>query len=83
LPSKRIPRDLDAADLIRALGTLGYQVVRQSGSHVRVRTEQNGEHQETIPWHCPLKVGTLRTILSNIALHHGLTREELINRLQL
>lgn len=29
--------------------------------------ELEGEHHETIPWHSPLKIGTLSTILANIA----------------
>lgn len=78
-----MPRDLDADRLIRALGKLGYEPVRQSGSHIRVRTERDGEHQETIPWHKPLKIGTLSAILSAIAAHHGLSRDELLELLEL
>ena len=73
-----MPRDLDADELIRALSRLGYRVVRQTGSHVRVRTERDGVHQETIPWHKPLKMGTLGAILSSIGEHHGLSRDELL-----
>jgi predicted RNA binding protein YcfA (HicA-like mRNA interferase family) len=38
---------------------LGYQIVRQSGSHMRLMTTQNGVHHLTIPHHNPLKVGLL------------------------
>jgi predicted RNA binding protein YcfA (HicA-like mRNA interferase family) len=78
-----MPRDLDAGELIRALGRLGYQTVRQTGSHIRIRTTRDGEHQETIPWHKPLKVGTLSAILSSIGVHHGLNRDELLELLDL
>jgi predicted RNA binding protein YcfA (HicA-like mRNA interferase family) len=83
LPSKRLPRDLAAAQLIHALSRLGYEVVRQSGSHMRLRTARDGEHSITIPFHNPLKIGTLSAILSDIALHHQLSRDELLEFLGL
>jgi hypothetical protein len=33
----KIPRDIDASDIIRALRILGYESVRQGGSHIRLR----------------------------------------------
>lgn len=83
MPARRLPRDLDAEVLIRALSRLGYARVRQTGSHVRLRTERDGEHHETIPWHSPLKVGTLNAILSSVATHHRLSREALLDLLGL
>lgn len=83
MPARRMPRDLDAGDLIRALGRLGYLPIRQTGSHIRIRTERDGEHHETIPWHKPLKVGTLSAILSSIGEHHGLSRDALIELLDI
>lgn len=83
MPSRRLPRDLDGSRLIRALARLGYETVRQTGSHVRVRTERDGGRQETIPWHKPLKVGTLNAILSGIAAHHGISRDKLLELLDL
>lgn len=79
----RLPRDIDADHLIRALRRLGYEVERTTGSHVRIRTARNGAYQETIPWHKPLKVGTLNAILRNIARHHDLTRDALLELLDL
>jgi predicted RNA binding protein YcfA (HicA-like mRNA interferase family) len=76
-----MPRDLSGATLIKALERLGYRVTRQTGSHIRLRTEVNGEHHVTIPNHDPLRVGTLAAILSAIAAHHGLTRESLLLKL--
>ena len=83
MPSRRMPRDLDAERLVRALTRLGYVFVRQSGSHIRVRTESCGEHSITIPCHHPIKVGTLSAILSEIAAHHELDRDELLDTLGL
>ena len=74
----RIPRDLTGRELSKALGKLGYEVTRQSGSHIRLTTSRNGTHHVTVPDHRPIKVGTLSGILADIAEHHGLTREELL-----
>ncbi len=74
----RIPRDLTGKELIKALGKLGYEVTRQSGSHIRLTTSRNGTHHVTIPDHRPIKVGTLSGILGDIASHHQMTREELL-----
>ena len=32
----KLPRDLDSADLVKALARLGYRVTRQTGSHLRL-----------------------------------------------
>ena len=77
----RIPRDLTGKELIKALGKLGYEVTRQSGSHIRLTTSRNGTHHITIPDHRPIKVGTLSAIMSDIAAHHQMTREELLTLL--
>ncbi|HET6906130.1 MAG TPA: type II toxin-antitoxin system HicA family toxin [Rhodanobacteraceae bacterium] len=47
----KLPRDTDARELIKALQRIGYQVVRQSGSHIRLQTEQPKPHALTIPNH--------------------------------
>lgn len=62
---------------------MGYQRARQEGSHVRLTTRLDGEHHLTIPNHTPLRVGTFRSILKLVAAHHGLSVEELLNRLGL
>lgn len=36
----KLPRDTDARELIKALRRIGYRVVRQSGSDIRLQTEQ-------------------------------------------
>jgi predicted RNA binding protein YcfA (HicA-like mRNA interferase family) len=77
----KIPRNITGQDLLKLLKPLGYIVVRQSGSHIRIRTEMNGGHSETIPDHYPLKIGTLNKILNNIAWHFKMTKEELLNKI--
>jgi predicted RNA binding protein YcfA (HicA-like mRNA interferase family) len=79
----RLPRDVDGAQLARALNVLGYQVTRQKGSHIRVTTQRNGENHEVIPAHRPIKTGTLAGILKRIAAHHRLTVEEVLEMLAL
>jgi len=78
----RLPRDVSGADLVKALGRLGYRVTRQTGSHIRLTVASAaGEHHVTIPNHNPIKVGTLNSILRDVADRAGLTREELFERL--
>lgn len=79
----KLPRDLDGTDLIKALRVMGYVSTRQKGSHIRVTTQQNGEHHEVIPNHDPIAAGTLRSILRSIAAHHKLTIDELREKLDL
>ena len=74
----RIPRDLSSKDLIKSLSKLEYEVTRQTGSHIRLKTERNGEHNVTIPAHNPIKIGTLNAILRDIATHFQMTRNHLI-----
>ena len=79
----KLPRDVSGTQLISALRKLGYQPTRQTGSHVRVTTQRDGENHEAIPRHDTIKVGTLHGILKRIAAHHGLTVEQLLRELDL
>ena len=45
----RIPRDLSGADLVKRLGRFGYEVTRQTGSHLRLTSNVRGVHHLTIP----------------------------------
>jgi predicted RNA binding protein YcfA (HicA-like mRNA interferase family) len=55
----RLPRDISGADLAKALSAQGYRTTRQTGSHLRLSTEEVGQHHVTISNHDPIKVGTL------------------------
>jgi predicted RNA binding protein YcfA (HicA-like mRNA interferase family) len=77
----RLPRNISGKQLINKLTILGYQVTRQTGSHIRLTTEKNGKHSLTIPAHNPIRIGTLSSILKDIANHHSLSYEELTNLL--
>jgi hypothetical protein len=39
---------------------------------------EGGEHHVTVPDHSPLRIGTLSAILSDIAAHFQISREEVI-----
>lgn len=77
----RLPRDLSGRELARALEVLGYRVTRETGSHLRLTTQQSGEHHVTIPDHKALRVGTLAAILAEVAAHFRKERGELIEML--
>lgn len=79
----KLPRDVSGEELVKALRRLGYEVDRQRGSHIRMTTQQDGEHHEVIPNHKPVRTGTLSGILKSIAAHHRLTVEELIQKIGL
>ena len=72
-----IPKNLTGQDLIKRLAVLGYEVVRQKASHIRIKTNQNGSHSETIPNHKPLREGTINSILKNISKHFDLAKPDL------
>jgi len=63
------------------MAKFGYESTRQSGSHIRLSTQQNGQHHITIPNHDPLKIGTLNAILTEVAQHLGIPKQEFIERL--
>lgn len=80
----RIPRQISGADLVKALRVLGYERIRQDGSHIRLSTEMNGVHHLTVPNHKPLKVGTLvGGVLKPVAAHHKMSVDELLRKLDL
>ena len=77
----RLPRDLSGTDLAKALARVGYRVTRQSGSHVRLATDTPSQHHVTISAHDSLRVGTLAGILSDVAGHLKVSRDELLQKL--
>jgi len=77
----KLSHNINAIQLIKALQQFGYEPTRQSGSHIRLTTKQNGQHHITIPNHNPLRVGTLNAILTDIANHLDVSKQLLIDRL--
>ena len=75
----KIPRDLNGADLAKRLAVYGYSITRQSGSHMRLsRQTADGQQHLTIPAHKPMRVGTLRQILKDVASQSGVSLEEVV-----
>ena len=78
----RLPRDIDGTEFVALLKPFGYAVSRQSGSHLRLTSYFTGvEHHITIPNHKPVRVGTLNSILAEVALYLGKDKDELITTL--
>ena len=71
----KLPRGVSADCLVRMLERLGYEVLRQKGSHIRLRHAGPPVHLITVPKHDPLKTGTLHGILSEVALMRATTIE--------
>ena len=74
-------QDLNGEALADLLGRYGYEVTRQTGSHMRLTTTQQGEHHITIPRHESLRVGTLNAILRDVAEHLDIPRQTLLETL--
>ncbi|MBI2305402.1 MAG: type II toxin-antitoxin system HicA family toxin [Chloroflexi bacterium] len=69
-------------DVVTLLLSLGYEVVRQRGSHMRLRkTTPLGEHNITVPAHKAVAKGTLSDILNKVSLWNNIPKEELLKRL--
>jgi len=79
----KLPRDLTGEELLRGLRRIGYVFERQTGSHVILRCESPRAHSVTVPNHKPLKVGTLSSILHEIALQRTMSVESLLAEMKL
>jgi predicted RNA binding protein YcfA (HicA-like mRNA interferase family) len=71
------PPIVSGMECIKALGKIGYVVVRQKGSHMRLK-EKNGKLPPiTVLDHKEIRLGLLRKILNDV----GLTIEDFIRLL--
>ena len=77
----RLPRDVSGHQLAKALSRFGYEITRQTGSHLRLTTGTKGEHHVTVPAHSSLKVGTLSGILGEVGEHLEMPKGWLIEEL--
>jgi predicted RNA binding protein YcfA (HicA-like mRNA interferase family) len=68
----KLPRDISGGDAVKALKRLGFETVRQEGSHIRMA---NGARRVTIPNHKSIAPGTLQSMLRQA----GVTVEEFID----
>ncbi|WEA00012.1 type II toxin-antitoxin system HicA family toxin [Mucilaginibacter sp. SJ] len=80
--SPRAPRDVSGKDLIKVLLKYGYEVIRQTGSHIRLSiTFNDGVKNITIPNHDPIKLGALMAIINDVAEQLKINKEDIINKL--
>ena len=69
--------------VLKLLAQLGYEIVRQRGSHVRLRkVTEAGEHNITVPMHAEIAKGTLNDILSKVTIWNNIPKAQLIERLK-
>ncbi len=60
---------ISGREAVKAFEKIGYRIVRQKGSHIRMRDEANERHQPlTIPDHKELKPGLLRALVRDADL---------------
>jgi predicted RNA binding protein YcfA (HicA-like mRNA interferase family) len=75
----KLPRDLSGEYLIKHLcKRWGYRRLHQVGSHVILQTQEPTPHRVAVPAHTALRVGTLNSILSAVALHKNVTKEDVL-----
>ena len=68
--------------LIKFLQSLGYKIVRQRGSHIRLEKHAaSGVHAITVPNHREIAKGTLSDILGALARNIGRDKSDLIKNL--
>jgi len=76
--SPKLPQ-VSGEESVKFLERLGYQVIRQRGSHIRLRKiTATGEHNITVPNHKIIAKGTLNDILTKVGLWNNMARDELI-----
>lgn len=75
------PRSLSAKELIKLLKIYGYEVSSQKGSHIKITTQQKGKHHLAIPNHNPMKIGTLNSILRQVAEHFEKSKEDVLKEI--
>jgi len=72
---------VSGSELVKVLKSLGYDFVRQRGSHIRLKTAL-GEHTITVPDHKVIAKGTLSDILSRVSLWNNISKEQLVKQLR-
>jgi predicted RNA binding protein YcfA (HicA-like mRNA interferase family) len=78
----KLPWDVNGDTLARLLHRYGYTIDHQTGSHRRLSADIDGRHHDlTIPLHKPLRVGTLHTILKEVARYQKKDPDQVIREL--
>jgi predicted RNA binding protein YcfA (HicA-like mRNA interferase family) len=78
----KLPHDVPGIELASLLRRHGYEITRQTGSHLRLTSMAKGiEHHMTIPRRGHLRVGTLNAILGGVASYLEMERAMLVREL--
>jgi predicted RNA binding protein YcfA (HicA-like mRNA interferase family) len=78
----KLPRDLSGAALADHLcRRWEYIKVNQVGSHIVLQTQTPTPHRIAIPAHKSLRIGTLNSILRDVAAHTQIDREAILHGL--
>jgi len=78
----RVPKDLNGRDFANHLiRHWDFHQTRQSGSHILLRTEIPSGMTVSVPAHKPMKPGTLRQIITDVAVHKGVASEMILQDL--
>jgi len=78
----RVPKDIYGRDFANHLiRRWDFREVRQTGSHIILRTESPFGFTASVPAHKPLRPGTLRNLLKDIADLKGVEPVDILNNL--
>lgn len=78
----KIPRDISGRKLMKLLEKYGYQITRETASHIRlISNYKNKEHKITVPDHHSIKIGTLNNILNDLANYLEIDKKKLLEGL--
>ena len=79
----KLPRSVSGDKLAKKLEKFGYTITRHSGNHMRLtKSTKEGDHHITIPKHRCLKLGTLNSIIKDVAESIKISRDELVRKLR-
>ncbi len=53
---------------------------RQTGSHIRLTTERNGQHHITVPQKRQLTIGKINAVIWEMVRHFGVDRKTLVSQ---
>ena len=78
----RVPKDIYGRDFANHLiRHWEFQELRQTGSHIILRTERPSRLTISVPAHKPLRIGTFKALLDEIATLKGLAPEVILRNL--
>lgn len=80
--ASRLP-PVSGGKIVRLPASLGYEIVRQRGSPIRMRsTRDPGQHSVTISAHREVAKGTLNDILNEVSIWASGSKSTLIDALR-